>query len=928
MNRSNGRCALGINCQFPHHQLTVEHKCSLCKQIVHVMCAEWDSNTESHYCKVPCQKLPPLPPLEGPAIMIARPSIIENTMPVPIGVETNPPVASISRPTQPPSVNICGPCVNTPDGASPTEVIRTPPAASAVAVKRKRVTSSSCNKCGLSNHQRKSSKLCKFYTGNNPSSSSSSSSQKGNTNNTNDNNNNNNATTTGVTSSTTQESNNANDDNVNNNNRNNQTNDADISRPKYIHVKDDENEEVQYKPVADIEKLKKKPTIFKVMNKTNTEKGRLREVVPCASALTDKYWDDNMLQQIVNHSNAYISERRRRNPLLDCWKRKKESNDFKLSDTCQFLAMLYYMGVVQLPSKDDYWSTHPLMPSHELCNELNMTRNRFRFMWRHFHLNFPHDDDFDEETDGNDDDDDDHMEIVMERVQRDQEEINISMTSDDELGINESANNAKANVWFDKLRPLVDHFRTVSEDLIFTLGTLLAVDEMMIRFVGKSAETHRIKNKPIKEGYKFFVLATIIGFIVNFTPDGRKAAKEDNLEYDQSRKFGKTEAMLNYVLEIIPRLREKQRNRAQKRERSTRSSTDTDKFDDDEINEKFVITMDNYFTFPKVIKALRDLDIGVLGTSRFRKTWPPRRLKNVNKEKANFNEFYWTIDEFGTLIARWMDNGMVFVVSTVHQVGKMIKRLRKRPRKTEDNRRHVDKVWGDKGCVHVYIPTLIDDYNHWMGGVDMADQRISYYHPNLRCQRTWIPMFMQIISMVRTNSYLVYSEHCKKNKKKGITHKEFTYEIITHLMTKARQYHLHESGIPQILSPHQSSPCSDLTRATSAANTPSARTSRSSLSRFKTPPNKHTIFSHRRVDTIEDGLRLLYPQRLTEPRHHHYRVVHPDKARKSCVYCSLKYKEKKQSQGMLTKDTKRTKCICNICQVALCEEHFQIFHDA
>jgi len=38
----------------------------------------------------------------------------------------------------------------------------------------------------------------------------------------------------------------------------------------------------------------------------------------------------------------------------------------------------------------------------------------------------------------------------------------------------------------------------------------LSLNEMMIQFVGRCWETHRIKNKPIGEGFKFFVLATMI----------------------------------------------------------------------------------------------------------------------------------------------------------------------------------------------------------------------------------------------------------------------------------------------------------------------------------------------------------------------------------------------------------------------------------
>ena len=119
---------------------------------------------------------------------------------------------------------------------------------------------------------------------------------------------------------------------------------------------------------------------------------------------------------------------------------------------------------------------------------------------------------------------------VMERVQIEQEN---TVVVDNEEGEREDSTTQEAtannnvSVWFDKLEPFINHFRDVNENMIFTLGTKLSLDEMMIRFEGRSKETHRIKNKPIGEGYKFFVLATSSGFVVNFTPDGRTAAKNN-----------------------------------------------------------------------------------------------------------------------------------------------------------------------------------------------------------------------------------------------------------------------------------------------------------------------------------------------------------------------------------------------------------------
>ena len=96
--------------------------------------------------------------------------------------------------------------------------------------------------------------------------------------------------------------------------------------------------------------------------------------------------------------------------------------------------------------------------------------------------------------------------------------------------------------------------------------------------------------------------------------------------------------------------------------------------------------MDNYFTLPRVIAKLRDLSVGCVGTARFCNGWPSKELRDVNQSSADFNDFFWTVDSFGTLVARWMDNGMVFCISTVHQIKKTIKRERKRPRKTVKNK--------------------------------------------------------------------------------------------------------------------------------------------------------------------------------------------------------------------------------------------------
>ena len=104
--------------------------------------------------------------------------------------------------------------------------------------------------------------------------------------------------------------------------------------------------------------------------------------------------------------------------------------------------------------------------------------------------------------------------ITVERIQRDQEEDEGSENDEEEndtvdadiVDENVSQENESPTVWFSKLKPMIDHMREVSFSLVYILGTILSLDEMMIRFMGRSNETHCIKGKPIGEGYNFLFL--------------------------------------------------------------------------------------------------------------------------------------------------------------------------------------------------------------------------------------------------------------------------------------------------------------------------------------------------------------------------------------------------------------------------------------
>ena len=70
---------------------------------------------------------------------------------------------------------------------------------------------------------------------------------------------------------------------------------------------------------------------------------------------------------------------------------------------------------------------------------------------------------------------------------------------------------------------------------------------------------------------------------------------------------------------------------------------------------------------------------------------------------------------------------------------------------------------------------MIDDYNHWMLGVDKSDQLIAYYRPALRVRRYWMAMMFHGLDIIRVNSYIV---HKNKMQDEALTHKDYTCELI------------------------------------------------------------------------------------------------------------------------------------------------------
>ncbi|CAB4425429.1 unnamed protein product [Rhizophagus irregularis] len=117
-----------------------------------------------------------------------------------------------------------------------------------------------------------------------------------------------------------------------------------------------------------------------------------------------------------------------------------------------WLAILIYAGVFKLPSIRDYWNRDNKFPEHKITTFMSLVRFE---QIKHF--------------------------------------LHISDCT------------VQLPFWYFKVGPLATHIQTISKSICVPSSNI-SVDEMIVRFLGRSTHTVRIKNKPIPEGYKILFL--------------------------------------------------------------------------------------------------------------------------------------------------------------------------------------------------------------------------------------------------------------------------------------------------------------------------------------------------------------------------------------------------------------------------------------
>lgn len=96
-------------------------------------------------------------------------------------------------------------------------------------------------------------------------------------------------------------------------------------------------------------------------------------------------------------------------------------------------------------------------------------------------------------------------------------------------------------------------------------------------------------------------------------------------------------------------------------------------------------------------------------------------------------------------------------MTTGHRIDQTILRMRKRPKITSSNAAITRKPFGDQSIKMLSILTFIDDYNHYMGGVDQANQlRAAFTTHFSRNRKEFFARMFFVIDVAVSNSYKLH----------------------------------------------------------------------------------------------------------------------------------------------------------------------------
>lgn len=258
-----------------------------------------------------------------------------------------------------------------------------------------------------------------------------------------------------------------------------------------------------------------------------------------------------------------------------------------------------------------------------------------------------------------------------------------------------------------KVQPVVDRVRNtclkIQRDFSY-----YSIDEQMIPFTGRCKLKQFVKNKPRPVGLKNFVVTTYSGVVLDF-------------EIYQGTRTPLLNRELGLGPSVIMRL--------------TRS-----------LPLGSFLYFDRYFTTLPLLERLKQCGIEATGTIMV------NRLKGVTLKEGKMlrgeSHEYVRSDE-AVVVVEWKDNQKVVLASTCAGIepATKVKRWCKKEGK----------------FIEIDCPSIVRNYNRYMGGVDICDQQMEVYRTWFKTRKWTLKLVLHLLDLSVVNSWLIYREDCRAN---------------------------------------------------------------------------------------------------------------------------------------------------------------------
>lgn len=324
-----------------------------------------------------------------------------------------------------------------------------------------------------------------------------------------------------------------------------------------------------------------------------------------------------------------------------------------------FLAVLLVSGYAELPRQGMYWERRE--DGHNLLVSAMMTENEFEECKKYLHFN---DNSYIDETDR-----------------------------------------------FAKVRPLLD---SINRQCLLNYQPTqnVSIDRSIVPYFGRHGMKQYIHGKPVKFGYKLWVMATPLGYCIQFHP---YAGKDTTLQGYADIGLGLGASVVAHLVNGLPEV----------------------------LDSNYHIVMDNFFTSPELLRYLKSKGIAATGTVKVSRmeNAPLKDISEISNEERGSSDVVTDVCCNITAV-RWKDNKVVNAMSTF--TGK--EPIQEVKRFCQKQKKHIG----------IEQPNIISVYNKSVGGVDRMNHNIATYMINLRSKKWWWPLFRFVVDVAVNNAFQLY----------------------------------------------------------------------------------------------------------------------------------------------------------------------------